>query len=110
MTVFLDLPKDSKKRIEEVDAAKSSFADRADLIDDVIAAYDAYKPDKGTLDDPSDLKRMLRGAGVLEFRILPTHSGGELTLDQQQAYRTALTEEGPKAASDAQYNSPNRIA
>ena len=103
VSVFLDLPKDSKKRNEEVEGAKSSFSDRADLIDNVIAAYDAYKPDKGTLDDPADLKRMLRGAGVLEFRILPTSGGGELTLDQQQAYVTALGTEGPRAASDAQY-------
>ncbi len=35
-----------------------------------IEAYDAWAADKADLEDPSDLKRRLRGAGVLEFRIL----------------------------------------
>jgi SecD/SecF fusion protein len=33
-------------------------------------AYDAWASVKSDLEDPSDLKRRLRGAGVLEFRIL----------------------------------------
>ena len=62
-----------------------------------------YRSGEGYLDRPSNLLRMLKGAGALEFRILPTSRGGELTLDEQQAYTTALRTEGPRAASDAQY-------
>lgn len=40
------------------------------LITKVAAAYDVWAKHKGDLEDPSDLKRRLRGAGVLEFRIL----------------------------------------
>jgi len=35
-----------------------------------IKAYEDWAKDKADLEDPSDLKRRLRGAGVLEFRIL----------------------------------------
>jgi SecD/SecF fusion protein len=35
-----------------------------------VEAYDEWSKDKGVLEDPSDLKRRIRGAGVLEFRIL----------------------------------------
>jgi SecD/SecF fusion protein len=39
-------------------------------IDQAVAAYDAWAKYKADLEDPSDLKRLLRGAGVLDFRIL----------------------------------------
>jgi len=39
-------------------------------IDRAVAAYDAWAKYKADLEDPSDLKRLLRGAGVLDFRIL----------------------------------------
>ncbi len=35
-----------------------------------VKAYDDWASEKSDLEDPSDLKRRLRGAGVLEFRIL----------------------------------------
>lgn len=38
----------------------------------VITAYDAWSKVKGRLGDPDDLRRLLRGQGVLEFHILPT--------------------------------------
>ncbi len=38
-------------------------------IDQILAAYDAYVSQRTTLDDPGDLVRMLKGAGVLSFRI-----------------------------------------
>ncbi|RME40620.1 MAG: protein translocase subunit SecD, partial [Planctomycetota bacterium] len=40
------------------------------LLTKVVAAYDRWSRHKGQLEDPEDLKRLLRGAGVLEFRIL----------------------------------------
>jgi SecD/SecF fusion protein len=40
------------------------------LLTKATTAYDAWAANKADLEDPSDLKRRLRGAGVLEFRIL----------------------------------------
>ncbi|MFH1107629.1 MAG: protein translocase subunit SecD [Planctomycetota bacterium] len=40
------------------------------LLTKATTAYDAWAAYKADLEDPSDLKRRLRGAGVLEFRIL----------------------------------------
>lgn len=42
----------------------------ADAIQNAARAYDAWAARKSELEDPSDLKRRLKGAGVLEFRIL----------------------------------------
>lgn len=51
------------------------------LLTRAVLAYDRWAENKADLEDPSDLKRRLRGAGVLEFRILaerdpnnPTHT------------------------------------
>ena len=97
----LDMPAASTKRKEMLDQLKAQYAGRADKIEAVAAAFDAYKKVGGQLDDPEDLKRMLKGAGVLEFRILPT--GEEGNLDELMAYREALTTKGPKQASDSRY-------
>lgn len=40
------------------------------MITRLEAAYSAWAANKAELEDPSDLKRRLRGSGVLEFRIL----------------------------------------
>lgn len=51
------------------DAGASNDAG-AKLLTRAVKAYDAWAVDKADIEDPSDLKRRLRGAGVLEFRIL----------------------------------------
>ncbi len=40
------------------------------LLTKAVPAYDGWAKHKADLEDPSDLKRRLKGAGVLEFRIL----------------------------------------
>lgn len=82
---------------------KAEHPDRVKEIDRVMVAYDAYRPYQGRLDDPADLRRMLRGAGILEFRILPTRGRPELSEAEIQRYVEGLTSKGPKAASDNQY-------
>ena len=66
-------------REQELAALRGAFAsyDAGDPSDaggkplsKAIAAYDEWARNKAELEDPSDLKRRLRGAGVLEFRIL----------------------------------------
>lgn len=97
----LDLPDTSEVRKTKLETFKTEFADRAAKIDAVIAAYSEYRKVSGSLDDPEDLKRMLKGSGVLEFRILPT--GDDLTTEQAQVYREELASKGPKAGSDGRY-------
>ena len=74
----LALP-EGEKRTSELEKLRTEFpsydagsAKDADgkLLTRAIAAYDAWSANKANLEDPSDLKRRLRGAGVLEFRIL----------------------------------------
>lgn len=98
---ILDMPGNSGKRREMIDALKAQFPDRADKIEAVVQAYDAYSSVGGRLDDPEDLKRMIKGAGVLEFRILPTLEDDNA--ERLAAYVEALREKGPKEASDNRY-------
>ncbi len=73
---LLELGQGDKVRREAIRKLRNAHPDLAALIDEMRDAYDRYAADKGILDDPSDLIRLLRGAGVLEFRILATLDPG----------------------------------
>lgn len=103
LTYVLELPARSARRIEAISQLKSDFPDRADKIDQLLTVYEEYRPYRGRLDDPSDLKRMLKGAGILEWRILPTIDRTDLTGTEIKGYVEALQEKGPKYASDNRY-------
>ncbi len=96
LNVVLEAARNRQEQIEEL---KAEFPDRASQIDKVVKAYDNYKPYKGRLDDPMQLKRMLKGAGVLEFRILPTQDDAEAD-ELKATYVSRLEEKGPEYASD----------
>ena len=104
MTTVLGLaePK-SAKRARAIEALKAEFPQRAEKIQKVVDAYNAYYPFRGRLDDPGDLQRMLKGAGILEFRILPTESHPDVDMAQMKAYVDTLKTKGPKYASDDKY-------
>jgi len=91
------------KRNEAIEELKTEFADRAEMIDNVIAAYDEYQPFQGRLDDPKDLRRILKGAGILEFRILPTLEHPKVDSDEMAGYVESLKAKGPKYASDNKF-------
>jgi SecD/SecF fusion protein len=99
----LEMPLKSSKRFESIENFKVEFADRAKKIDAVVKAYDEYYPFRGGLDDPKDLQRMLKGAGILEFRILPTTDRSELTPDEIEIYKERIKTKGPRFASDIKY-------
>jgi SecD/SecF fusion protein len=103
LKAVLDMPQGSAKRNLAIDELKAQFPDRTELINSLIAAYDEYRPFKGRLDDPEDIKRMLKGAGILEFRILPTQGQGKSDTSLLAGYVENLKEKGPKFASDAKY-------
>lgn len=103
LDIQLEKPKKSSKRRDEIERLKTNFPDRADEIARVVTAFDEYRPFRGRLDDPKDLQRMLKGAGILEYRILPTQGHPEVDADQMAGYVEKLKEIGPRAASDTQY-------
>ncbi|MHC4122049.1 MAG: protein translocase subunit SecD [Planctomycetota bacterium] len=103
LELILSMPEKSIKRQDGIKELKSDFPERIKLIDDVVTAYQEYKPFQGRLDDPQDLKRMLKGAGILEFRILPTVGHSDVDSEQMSNYSEALQAKGPKFASDDKY-------
>ena len=102
---ILELGKNSSVRKDRIASSKEAHADLAPLIDDLLSKYDDYDGVKGVLDDPSDLMRLLRGAGVLEFRILATPDGSNPDMidssnpeynEPLSRYVTQLEEFGPR--------------
>lgn len=91
------------RRDKAIEDLKKEFPERAQLIDRVVTAYDAYYPFRGRLDDPGDIQRMLKGAGILEFRILPTDGHPDVDSALMDRYRETLKTKGPKYASDDKY-------
>lgn len=103
------------KRTEEINKLGNEFpsynagdegSPTGKLLTKAASAYDAWSENKADLEDPSDLKRRLRGAGVLEFRILAERepSSPEYTADPAkpttrqpiQKYVDQLAKFGPK--------------
>ncbi|WP_428389421.1 protein translocase subunit SecD [Mucisphaera sp.] len=69
--------------------------DRAEALRTVVDAWTAYEEVKGPLDDPNDLIALLRGSGVLEFRIAAI--ADEINAAE---YLEQIQERGPRAGSD----------
>ncbi len=103
VTDVLGMPLESKQRAGFIEEFKTNFPDRVDKIERMVAAFEDYRPVRGRMDDPEDVKRMLKGAGVLEFRILPKPGDGKFSQDAAVGYVEALQTQGPKQASDNKY-------
>jgi SecD/SecF fusion protein len=88
--------KKGSERASAVDDLKKEFPNAAPEVETALQRYDAYVALRTVLDDPEDLKRLLRGAGVLDFRIAvtPQNSLG-VNVDE---LRKQLSEGGPLAA------------
>jgi len=72
-----------------------------DQLERVIASYEAYSRNRKSLDDTSDLKRLVQAAGVLSFRITVDPNGRGNTVfthPEEQRLRELLREKGPKQA------------
>ncbi|HEV8292331.1 MAG TPA: protein translocase subunit SecD, partial [Tepidisphaeraceae bacterium] len=83
------------KKLDEKRAAARDYPARAAAIEKFVTAYDRFAKVKGSVDDAEDLKRLLRGSGVLEFHILVTDyssTGEGLTA---RAMIDRLHKEGP---------------
>ncbi len=70
-------------------------------IEEIVKLYQRWVETRKGLDDPSDLKRLIAKAGVLEFRIAPTKTGTEkqpaINPELVQQYVAELANEGPDA-------------
>lgn len=87
--VWRELPSEREQAIARI---KERHPTRVEQIDAAIAAFEEYRANRRTLDDPADLKRLLRGAGILDFRI--TVDPGEHP--QEARLRQELQEKGPE--------------
>jgi SecD/SecF fusion protein len=69
--------KERQENLSKILEKYKPYPDVRALIENAIGAYEAWSRTKGSLDDPADLERLLRGQGVLEFRILPSGGPGD---------------------------------
>ncbi len=99
----LEMDINSSERRQAIEQLKTDYPDRKKEIEAVVEAYNQYLPYKGRLDDPKDIQRMLKGAGILEFRVLPTTDHPDVDADAMMDYVENLKEKGPRYASDQQY-------
>ncbi|MEE8384952.1 MAG: protein translocase subunit SecD, partial [Dehalococcoidia bacterium] len=92
----LDAKPDDDFRTQESTGLTEDYPELASLINGLIEASDGLRQKRrgeGRLEDPADLQRLLKGAGVLEFRILPDNTGDPTEFD---SYREALRTRGPR--------------
>ena len=119
LTDVLSLPT-GPKRDEQLARLRKEFAEydaatggTKGCITEVVEAYDAWAKNKTDLEDPEDLKRRLRGAGVLEFRILANRDAGSPMFTQSpndsalrheiSRYTAQLAEHGPRPQTGDRY-------
>lgn len=87
----------SSDRGEDLKKLKEQFADfpsRLKAMDQYVSAYDAINGAKGSFDDVTDLKRKLKGSGVLEYHILA--SPPDISNDEYQKMVDRLKTNGPR--------------
>ena len=90
----LELDTKSPIRQTALEDLRKQYPRLQDQIGVVVAAFDNWRNKRGFLDGPADLRRLLKGAGVLEFRILAEPSAENITKYDQ--YRDELHEHGPR--------------
>ena len=97
-------------RAEAFNELREQHPNQVAEIDALQQATGQYEQVKGPLDDPQDLIALLRGAGVLEFRIAATPPGatdGTRDLSPRplnlEPYLTRLAEKGPRSGTDEEF-------
>ncbi|HLO42125.1 MAG TPA: protein translocase subunit SecD [Phycisphaerales bacterium] len=80
-------------REEALNRIREQHPEATQQLDAVLAKYQAYASKRKTLDDPQDLVRLMRDAGVLSFRI--TVNPGFNPVEEQRL-RQELRERGPQ--------------
>ncbi|MFH1418824.1 MAG: protein translocase subunit SecD [Planctomycetota bacterium] len=86
-------------RETEIQQLKTKFPDLSPLIDGLVDANTELQRNRrgeGRLEDPADLQRLLKGAGVLEFRILADPAEMRADPNKFAPYIEALKARGPR--------------
>jgi len=83
-------------RATELQALQERFPHLEEELARLVEVYDEYQSMRTGFDDPEDLKRLLRGAGVLEFRIAVEAGEQHVGFNVDQM-REDLAERGPEA-------------
>ena len=101
-------------RERAIESLKKRYPEVADQIQEVVVRHDEYLAKRTTLDDPSDLKRLLADAGELSFRITVDAKGGTRAgkpLAEIEEIRRKLRDEGPQrgGSGDARWFKLNKI-
>ncbi len=101
-------------RERAIEGLIQKYPEVEDQIRDIVAKHDAYLDKRTTLDDPSDLKRLLADSGELSFRITVDAGGGTRAMKpfgEIQELRQRLQEEGPvrARAADARWFKLNKV-
>ncbi len=97
----LELDIGLSERKKDLEKIKKKYPSRVGLIENAIKAYAEWSKVKGPLDNPSDLMRLLRGQGVLEFHILATSSVENP--DEFADYIKRLEEKGPRVRPEDEF-------
>jgi SecD/SecF fusion protein len=97
----LELDESSPARETSLKQLKEKHPELIDRIDRVLATYAVWHKNRGYLDGPQDLQRLLRGAGVLEFRILADPDPSNPT--KYDRYRQQLQQRGREPAAGDEY-------
>lgn len=95
----LDAKPTDTNRATSIKQLETTYPGLAPRIVSLVQANDQVRKQRrgeGRLEDPADLQRLLKGAGVLEFRILPKND--RANPEQFSAYRERLKSRGPRAA------------
>ncbi len=98
MTV-LEAGPTSATRTEGLSELTAKFPGLAPLIEGLVQANDGLRQRRrgeGRLEDPADLQRLLKGAGVLEFRILADPRELQTDPNKFASYIEALKTRGPR--------------
>lgn len=82
------------RRKEAIETLIKTHPALKDQIQEVVNAWDDFEKNRTTLNDPSDLVRLLKGAGVLNFRIAV--ASGEMPNERE--LRDQLHKFGPQGA------------
>ncbi|MCC6284340.1 MAG: protein translocase subunit SecD [Phycisphaerales bacterium] len=103
----LTRPSPRERAVEDL---KERYPDAAGGIDETVKEYLAYEAIRKSLDDPSDLVRLVRDAGVLSFRIT-VDANGRMSHPDALELRQRLRELGPRRAGarDARWFKINKI-
>jgi protein-export membrane protein SecD/preprotein translocase SecF subunit len=96
LQTLLDMDKEDAARAAGIEELNATHTELSYLINGLVDAADQLsqrRRGEGRLEDPADLQRLLKGAGVLDFRILPAPDPSNASFD---AYRETLKKRGPR--------------